>query len=384
MTMHKKQQNTTPFIFGSVAVGQDNFTDRESDSKRLLANFENRINTILISPRRWGKTSLVKHVSQLSKDKHLIIVYMDIFSCKNDKEFFDLYSSTIIKQTSSKVEDWISNTKEFLSSLRPKFSIGLDTTTDFSFSLSFENRESETDILNLPERIAQKKNIRIVVCIDEFQQILDFDDSQIFQKKLRTVWQHHQNVSYCLFGSKKHLMSLLFEKKSLPFYKFGDILYLQKIPQNEWVKYIVRQFKLFNKKIEERFAIRICQTVDNHSSYVQQLSYIIFINTENVVTEEIFSKAIEDLINQNVNLFIRDTEDLTLYQANFMKALCDGVEQGFNSKDVINKYNLGSSSNVTRAKQSLEQKEIIDITGSKITILDPVYRIWFKRVMMKE
>lgn len=228
-----KQKDTTPFIFGSVAVGQDNFTDRENDSKRLLANFENRINTILISPRRWGKTSLVKHVAQLSNNKRLIVVYMDIFSCKNDEEFFDLYSSTIVKQTYSKFEDWMNTTKEFLSSLRPKFSMGLDPTTDFSFSLSFDNKESVTDILNLPEKIAQKKDVRIVVCIDEFQQILDFDDSQTFQKKLRTAWQHHQNVSYCLFGSKKHLMSLLFEKKSLPFYKFGDIIYLQKIPQNE-------------------------------------------------------------------------------------------------------------------------------------------------------
>lgn len=379
-----KHRETTPFIFGSVAVGQDNFTDRENDSKRLLANFENRINTILISPRRWGKTSLVKHVAQLSNNKRLFIVYMDIFSCKNDKEFFDLYSSTIVKQTSSKVEDWINNTKEFLYSLRPKFSFGLDPTTDFSFSLSFDNKESVTDILNLPEKIAHSKDIRIVVCIDEFQQILDFDDSQTFQKILRTVWQHHQSVSYCLFGSKKHLMSLLFEKKSLPFYKFGDIIYLQKIPQDKWIKYIIRQFNLFDKTIDESFAIRICQAVDNHSSYVQQLSYIIFINTEDVVTEEIFSKAIDDLINQNINLFIRDTEDLTLYQTNFMKALCDGIEQGFTSKNIINKYNLGSSSNVTRAKQSLEQKEIIDITGNKITILDPVYRMWFKRVMMNK
>lgn len=381
--MHK-QKDTTPFIFGSVAVGQDNFTDRENDSKRLLANFENRINTILISPRRWGKTSLVKHVAQLSNNKRLIVVYMDIFSCKNDEEFFDLYSSTIVKQTYSKFEDWMNTIKEFLSSLRPKFSMGLDPTTDFSFSLSFDNKESVTDILNLPEKIGQKKDVRIVVCIDEFQQILDFDDSQTFQKKLRTAWQHHQNVSYCLFGSKKHLMSLLFEKKSLPFYKFGDIIYLQKIPQNEWVKYIIRQFNLFNKKIDESFAIRICQAVDNHSSYVQQLSYIIFINTEDAVTEEIFLNSIDDLINQNVNLFIRDTEDLTLYQTNFMKALCDGIEKGFNSKDIINKYNLGSSANVTRAKQSLEQKEIIDITGKKITILDPVYRIWFKRTMMNK
>ena len=99
--------------------------------------------------------------------------------------------------------------------------------TDFSISLEMNPQSNDVDeILQLPEKIAQKKGYNIVVCIDEFQQIAEFKDSKTFQKRLRSVWQLQKSVSYCLFGSKKHLMNELFEIKSLPFYKFGDAIYL--------------------------------------------------------------------------------------------------------------------------------------------------------------
>jgi uncharacterized protein len=373
-----------PFTFGSISTGKDNFTDREEEIKRLSLNFQNGINTILISPRRWGKTSVVKRTAEVTNSNTLKIIYMDIFSCKDDKEFYDTYATNILRQTSNQWQEWVKDAKEFLSRLSPKISIGTDPTNDFSLSLSVnEKQESEFDILNLSEKIAKKKNIRIVVCIDEFQQILNFADNEIFQKKLRTVWQHHTNVSYCLFGSKKHLMSLLFEKKSLPFYKFGDIIYLQKIPQEDWVKYICNQFSKFGKHISKEFAIQICQTVDNHSSYVQQLSWLIFLRCEKEVNKENFDDAVEDLINQSSMLFQKDTEQLSLYQMNFMKALCSGVTDNFSTKQVMEKYNLGTTANVSRVKQALEQKELIDISNKKISLLDPIYKIWFNKNLLK-
>ena len=75
-----------PFIFG-VATSGDNFTDREKETERLLLNFQHGVNTVLISPRRWGKTSLVQKVSRLAQSDKLKIVYLDIFSCRSDKDF---------------------------------------------------------------------------------------------------------------------------------------------------------------------------------------------------------------------------------------------------------------------------------------------------------
>ena len=128
-----------PFIFG-VATSGDNFTDREKEAARLLSNFTHGVNTILISPRRWGKTSLVKKVCNLAQSNQLRIVYLDIFSCRTDKEFYTAFTSAVLKQTSSKFEDIIENAKHFLTRISPKFTIGPDPMRDFSISLELNQK----------------------------------------------------------------------------------------------------------------------------------------------------------------------------------------------------------------------------------------------------
>lgn len=91
------------------------------------------------------------------------------------------------------------------------------------------------EVLKLPEVIAQSKGYRIVVCVDEFQQIGDFPDSLTFQKKLRGIWQLQSHVSYCLYGGKKHMMEQMFQNQSYPFYRFGDFFYLNKIGEKDLV-----------------------------------------------------------------------------------------------------------------------------------------------------
>ena len=178
-----------PFVFGVAASG-DNFTDRESETARLLTNFRSGVNTVLISPRRWGKTSLVRKVCRLAQTDELKIVYLDIFSCRSDADFYDAFASAVLKQTSTKVEEWMENIRQFLSRISPKISLGADPAADFSLSLELTpKREDIDEILQLPEKIAEKKGCRIVVCIDEFQQIGEFKDSKTFQKRLRSVWQ---------------------------------------------------------------------------------------------------------------------------------------------------------------------------------------------------
>ena len=347
-----------PFTFGVAASG-DNFTDREKETSRLLLNFKNGINTILISPRRWGKTSLVRKVCQLAESEKLRIVYLDIFSCRSEREFYNMFSEAVIKQTSSKWEEWIENAKLFLSRISPKFSFGTDSMTDFSMSFDIDTKNDDvTEILNLPERIGEKKKCRIVVCIDEFQQIAEFDDSKTFQKRLRSMWQLQKSTSYCLFGSKKHLMNELFEEKSLPFYKFGE-------------------------PISVELAERICLWVRNHSSYVQQLAWLTWIHTKEEATEQDFNDACNDILDQNTPLFEKQTENLTAYQLNFIKAMLDGVHKGFTTQEVLQKYRLGSSANVSGIKRALTDKELIETEGQETFLQDPVMEIWLKKELSR-
>ena len=368
-----------PFIFG-VATSGDNFTDREKETARLLSNFQHGVNTVLISPRRWGKTSLVQKVCRLTQSDKLKIVYLDIFSCRSDGDFYNAFAAAVLKQTSSKWDEWVENAKLFLSRISPRISLGPDPMSDFSISLELNPKSDDIDeILQLPEKIAQKKGINIVVCIDEFQQIAEFKDSKTFQKRLRSVWQLQKSVSYCLFGSKMHLMNELFEKRNLPFYKFGDAVYLPKISTSDWVEYICGRFEATGKHISEELAEKICRTVDNHSSYVQQLAWLIWIQTKEVATDQNFEDAFQDIVDQNTPLFEKQTESLTTYQMNFLRAIVNGVHKEFTTQEVLQKYQLGSSANVSTVKRALIKKELIETEKQQVIIPDPVMRIWLKR-----
>lgn len=366
-------------MFG-VATSGDNFTDRKTETERLLLNFRHGVNTVLISPRRWGKTSLVQKACRLAQSQSLKVVYLDIFSCRSDREFYDEFASAVLKQTSSKLDEWLEDIRLFLSRISPKVSIVPDPVTDFSISLEMNPKGSDAEeILQLPEKIAQKKGFNIVICIDEFQQVAEFKDSRVFQKRLRSVWQLQKSVSYCLFGSKKHLMNELFEKKSLPFYKFGDAIYLQKIGTSDWVDYICGRFEATGKHISEDLAREICRRVDNHSSYVQQLAWLVWIQTDDVATEHGVEAAYEDIIAQNTPLFEKQTENLTTYQMNFLRAIVDGVHEEFTSREILQRYHLGSSANVSTVKRALVKKELIEIEKHRVIIPDPVMEVWLKQ-----
>lgn len=352
----------------------------EKETAHLLSNFQHGVNTVLISPRRWGKTSLVQKVCRLAQSDKLKVVYLDIFSCRSERDFYDAFASAILKQTSSKLDEWLEHAKLYLSRISPKISWGPDPTTDLSISLEINPKSNDIDeILQLPEKIAQKKSYNIVVCIDEFQQIAEFKDSKTFQKRLRSVWQLQKSVSYCLLGSIRHLMNELFEKRSLPFYKFGDAIYLPKIGTSHWVEYICGRFKATGKQISRELAEKICQTVDNHSSYVQQLAWLVWIHTDKVATEQDFKEAYLDIIDQNTPLSEKQTESLTTYQTNFLRAIIDGVHSEFTTQEILHKYQLGSSANVSIVKRALVKKELIEIEKRQVVIPDPVMEVWLKK-----
>lgn len=370
------------FIYG-VSVSGENFTDRVEETRRLTMDFENGVNVILISPRRMGKTSLVKKVQSHVDNPKIRVVYMDIYDCRSEYDFYNKFATTILKETSGKMDLFLDNVKQFLTRLSPKISFSPDPNMDYSVSLGITPKNyAPEEILDLPERMASKMGIHIVVCIDEFQQVGEWTDSLTIQKRLRSVWQHQQNTSYCLFGSKKHLLTNLFQNRRMPFYHFGDTIYLKPISTDDWIPFICSKFAEKGKKISEEFVKQICTTVNNHSSYIQQLAWNVMVNTEQEVTDEIFQQAISELLAQSGPLFVQQIQGLTTYQMNLIRCLCQGIHKDFTSKGVLETYQLGSKSNISRLKKTLIEKEIIEEEGDIITLADPVFEIWFKKEYM--
>ncbi|MDR1544859.1 MAG: ATPase [Prevotellaceae bacterium] len=367
-----------PFIFGK-STDFMNFTDREAETAHLIRNFQSLINTTIISPRRWGKTSLVESAAQklMTNDAKIKVCLLDIFNVRTETEFYEHFAKGILKSTSSKWEEMAENAKTFLSQLLPKISFSPDNLSEISFGVNWEAlQKSPDDILNLAENIAKAKNISIVVCIDEFQAIGDFAESLAFQRKLRAHWQHHHNVAYCLYGSKRSMLLDIFSNAAMPFYKFGDIMFLQKIDNAVWGKFIKKRFEDTNKKISLENAKYIAQLIDNHSYYVQQLAQQSWLRTGKTCSKAIIDNSLQGIKNQLSLLFVGLIEELTATQINYLKAVLNN-ETVF-SQEILQKYRLGTYANLLRIKSALVSKEIIDIQSKNVEILDPIFKLWLR------
>jgi hypothetical protein len=306
---------------------------------------------------------------------------IDLFNIRNEEEFYSAYAREVIRSTSNKTGEWLTMGKRFLKRISPKFSFGIDPVNDFEMSFEMKNAaEDLKELLDLPERIAKSKRLHLVICIDEFQNMANFSEPTLFQKRLRSAWQHHSHVTYCLYGSRRSMLMHLFENRSMPFYKFGEVMYLDKIGKDDLVQFIVDRFRSSGKSIKPGFAGEIADLVQCHPYYVQQLSHITWINTQRGVTKEILEASVEDLINQNSIVYQKETDELSNTQVNFLRALSQGINEQLSSQEVIRKYNLGTSANVNKIKDALDQKEIIDTTGKRTDFLDPAYKLWFQRV----
>lgn len=368
-----------PFVFGT-AVDSDHFIGREKEVRHLRENMLHGINTILMSPRRWGKTSLVNLVGKDVASEEIKVVHIDIFSCRDEYDFYNKFAASILRQTESRIDEWKNLAADFLMRLTPKLSLNAGPGSEYSVSLGITPQTHQPEeVLALPQRIAEKKHCHIVVCIDEFQQVGEFPDSLTVQKRMRSVWQHQSDVSYCLFGSRQHILESLFLKSSHPFYKFGDIMPLSPIATDLWVPYIQRGFQSEGKTISASLASQLCAIVKNHPSYVQQLAWLTFLNTDVEVTPDTLATSLSDLIDENSMLFVQQTESLTTYQLNFLRAVLAGVHYDYGKTSVREAYNLGSYANITRIKAALTSKELIRIEQGATIIADPVLELWLRR-----
>jgi len=376
---------TAPFNYGTLAIFPE-FTNRQSETEKLIQNFSNGINTILLSPRRWGKSSLVSYASGLMRAHKKTVhrfCFIDLFNVRTEEEFYTQYATALIKATSGKWEDIIKNAGKFFKHIVPQIKITPDAMNEVEFGFDWKSiKKSPDEILNLAETISKDKKINLIVCIDEFQNIGFFKDPIAFQKKLRSHWQTHQVSTYCLYGSKRHMLMDFFTKPSMPFYKFGDTIFLEKIKEEYWIPFIMQRFKDTGKKINAEQSSSIACYVKNHPYFVQQLAQASWFRTPKVCTQEIIDGALNDLILQHGILFQREVDLLTNPQLNFLKAVCDNVKQ-YSSAKILQQYKLGTSANIQRIRVALENKEIIDTVGPEIEILDPLFEFWLKRVYFK-
>lgn len=374
----------SPFLYGST-VSTIAFTNREDEITKLKSNLLNGVNTTLISPRRWGKSSLVeKVISEINKkEKKTKTVIIDLFSVGSSEEFLERYAREVIKASSSKWQEWLQSGKEFFKKLVPTLSVGIDPHSDFSLSFDWKELSKNIDeVLNLPEKIAESKGLKFIICIDEFQNLATYPEFELFEKKMRASWQRHKLVTYCLYGSKRHMMTDIFNNSSKPFYRFGDIIILPKIKQEKWISFIVSSFASTGKAIDKTNAEIIPGLMKNHSWYVQQLSHYTWNQTHKKAGLKEIQAALNELIQANTPLYQHQIEWLSATQVNFMRAVAQGETQ-FTSTHAMQTYKLGTPRNASKNKTILIENDIIHEIDGKFEFLDPAFEIWFNYQFFK-
>ncbi len=379
------EETTTPFDFGST-VSRGAFNNRRKELARLKGNMAGGINTILISPRRWGKSSLVEQAALelRAERKNARVAILDMFTCGTFEEFLENLTKAVLEATSNGWEEQVRNAKTFFKAIMPKISIGTELEGQVSLGFDWkEARKHAGDILDMAERVAKAKKLRLVICIDEFQNMKGWHDDLRTQKLMRAHWQRHKHVTYVLYGSKRHMMADLFDSSGMPFYRFGDLLWLERIGLEHWTAFLQERFKSTGKSIAPELASALASTMKCHSWYVQQMAHFTWEHTRKRAERESLEHALDLVLDANTPFYQLTCERISLTGINLLKAVASG-ETKLTSMDVMHDYRLGTPRNVQKAREVLEANDVIERTKAGWDFLDPGFELWFRREFMAQ
>jgi len=369
-----------PFTLGLVS--EDKFCNRKKEIKELKNYIKNSQNVVIYSPRRFGKTSLIKKVlKELKKEnKNILPVYVDLFPVSSYRDLADLLSRAIISEVGKEInKSFIKKVKTLFKSVVPTFTIKPDGS--FSISVSFsQNLETEidtvlSDILQGFNSYINKNKLSAVLVLDEFQEITTLKESHKIEGIFRTNIQSHYNISYIFIGSRRRILLDMFTDKNRPFYKSSFLYELKKIPREEFAVCIIKNFEKTKKECSPALAEKIYNLVEGYPYYVQKLSSVVWDLTNKRVSEKIISESINILINSEK----ADFENIWINLNNAEKAVLKTIAQHPNlqiySKEFTKNSGL-SIGGIQKAVKSLLTKDLIETKDKNYQITDPLMRLW--------
>ncbi len=374
-----------PFFFGEVVTGE-NFTDRANEIKRLKAELCGGHNIFLISPRRYGKTSLIIRVLEHLKEEGIFTFYMDLYKVASLRELLEAYARGVARVFTTKVEQFSDFIKEIFPKLRPKIIIGGDGAPSIEIDLQLKDRElldSLEEVFDVPEKIAKKRKRHFVVVFDEFQEILNLDGERI-EKVMRACFQHHHNVSYLFAGSKRHLIYSMVSDPNRAFYKLGDIMNLQKIEPAEMMMFLKKQFSKGPIKVKENILDYLLVISENIPYNVQYLCHHLWnwcLEAKKIEKEDII-KVVDNIIAEQSANYIALWDGLSLHQRLFLKAISRVQNKQIFSKDFIVENDLGTSGSIQKSITLLKKKNIIDVDAKDIRFNDVFFKEWIRKKML--
>jgi len=368
-----------PFEYGGVVSG-DAFCNRQKELADLLRAMENGETLFLFSERRYGKTSLVRAALRKLPRKNFISAYVDLWPTDTEAAFVAAIAKAITESMSSSMEKALEAAKKFFGSLSPSVTVDEGGNPSLNFGLAKHARIEPIleEVLETPARISSKNGPRVVIVLDEFQQILEYGSDRV-ERTLRSVIQNHRGVSYVFLGSRKHLIQKMVLDRSRPLYRAGAHYPLGPIAEKHWQPFIQRRFAHGEKRIAEERVHEIYEMTQGHPFYTQHLCHALWelCNEKSSVTTDMIRKAVKVLLDRESYAYTTLWESLTLPQKRFLKGLAveaSGVKVF--AGEFVSRHGLGSASNAQRAVEALLAKDVIDRDNGSFLITDRFFRLW--------
>ena len=368
-----------PFKFGRV-VDDQSFCNRKKEIAELKKYIRDSHSVWLYSPRRYGKTSLVKKVfNELSEVK---TIYFDLYNVNTVDDFCKKYAKLI----ATVLFDWKLNLKTLASNLTDQFkglkpSIVFDESGSPTFSLQAEKIETQLDVetvLNIPNTISKKNKIKICIAFDEFQEISRIEPFLI--NWMRSAFQLHENISYVFLGSKQSLMQTIFSSYNSPFYEFGLKMEINPIARDELFNFVNEKFKSCNLKINPEAINQMLDISECHPHFTQYFAsemFYLLLSGEGVTEEGFTGKWLSKVIQSQSHIFQNIFDQLSNIQRSVLIALVEiQPNEGLFSSEVRSKYKLPVSSTLNTTLQGLIKKDLIRNNDSAYQIINPVFKQW--------
>ncbi|MEW6041698.1 MAG: ATP-binding protein [Elusimicrobiota bacterium] len=369
-----------PFVYGQEVSGKI-FCNRTKEIKEIMADIRSGQNVIIYSPRRYGKTSLIKEVLGRAGKEGILGIYVDLYSILKDEDFISTYAASISRSLSGPIEKIINNLKNIFKSLRPKIIINQHGETEIGVDLIKDTDIMIEDVAESVRKYSDKHKKQVVVAFDEFQQVGLLPTDKI-ERKLRSIVQTHgRKISYIFMGSKKHLLYDMFSNSNRPFYKIGRHFLLGKIARDELIVFVLRRFKSTGINISKEIAEKITDIAECHPYYVQHLGSSVWkLAQDKQPDEKIVDEALHLTLMEEKGAYINIWDELTLNQKKVLKMFVESkYEDRIYSLDKLQRFGL-TTSVVQKTIKSLLSKELIDKSNGIYEINDVFFRQWLKTI----
>ena len=372
-----------PFVIKSYE-SKELFCDREEELQLMLRNCINGTDMTLISQRRVGKTGLVlrlfDELHDVRPDIHTI--YFDIFASRNIDDFIKLMAEATMKRFPSKTSVG-EKLLTFIKSLRPQLSF--DTITgEPQLQIAYQTAHEKEFTLKGLFDFLDRQNEKIVIAIDEFQQIRDYPE-QNMEALLRTYIQQTHNLCFIFCGSKKHMMADIFANEKKPFYNSTTFVSLDKISKESYSTFIRRLFNERQRSITDEALQFILDWTRRHTYYTQQLCHTVYANDSESITIDDVKIACEELMKQGEAVYLQYRQMLTDKQWSYLIAVAkEGSVQQITASAFLKDHKIGTPSASRRLAEALCEKGLLNdnvtLEGTIYSLNDVFLSHWMERL----